>query len=242
LHNHNGGYLLFGIGNEGTITGIGDDFEKLDNADVNKAINSYFQPSIHTWKKMSVNIDDRKIGVIHVERRKSLPAVCKSNYPKLLSESDIYFRYHSETTKIKYGDLLKMLHELSQSESVTESKRVRKRDIQPFLKGTGFSYSQNQVTLRLQNMSSNVTTIKNVINVSEDGTQFHYRTTNDYGTIVEGGSHIGLQGFAKMSGIYSPWHFRVIFSDKDDNVYYQDFTKAAMSDVPQETLPTDYME
>lgn len=239
LHNHDGGYFFFGVQNDGNIVGIGSELDSLDNADINKAISSYFQPSIHHWMKRTVAIDGLQVGVIHVEKRITIPSVCKKDYPKLLSESDIYYRYHSETNKIKYGDLLKLLTELSQTEQVQESKRVRKKDLEPFIKVIPNMFSGNEGTVTIKNVSENVAIIKKFVQLSNEGLTFFWKPSQDYGHTLNGGQEFKILGRSSpMLAHMAPYNIRLIYADKDGNLYFQDYSK--VGNMPKETLPMQY--
>ncbi|HKC37572.1 MAG TPA: hypothetical protein VKB95_15960, partial [Chitinophagaceae bacterium] len=161
------------------------------------------------------------------------------NFPKILSESDIYYRYHSETTKIKYGDLLKLLSELSHVEQLQEAKRIRKKDLEPFIKVTTKMTSGDSAAINVQNSSGNVAILKKMVHLSTEGIKFSWEPKQYYGYTLNPGEIIKVEGRVDGGIAYgAPWNLRFIYSDKDDNLYFQDYSKEG--DFVRETQPSPY--
>jgi len=105
--NNNGGAIFFGIENTPhRIKGI-TNFEEIDDADITNYINEIFTPSINFERKI-YEFRGMTIGIFYAFKSKSRPIICSKDSSKTNS-SDIYFRYSAKSTKIKAGDLIKLL-------------------------------------------------------------------------------------------------------------------------------------
>lgn len=99
-----GGYIIFGINDEGVIVGLnGDNFEQKDSALITEYLNSIFVPKIE-WRKALCTISDKKIGMLYVEESNDKPIMACANGNEV-KEGDIYYRYPGETHRIKQGEL-----------------------------------------------------------------------------------------------------------------------------------------
>jgi hypothetical protein len=113
--NNNGGALFFGIENKPhKIIGISN-FDDVDDADITNYINEVFTPSIQ-FERTTFDFKGLVIGVIYAFKSNSRPIICTKDTSKTNS-SDIYYRYSAKSTKIKAGDLLKLIHEVKEEES-----------------------------------------------------------------------------------------------------------------------------
>lgn len=102
--NSSGGYILFGIKDDGSIIGMNDDdFEDRDSADITKYLNSIFRPAI-IWSKSICECYSKKIGVIKVEEAKEKPIISIKDGQEI-KEGDIFYRYTALTQKIRYSEL-----------------------------------------------------------------------------------------------------------------------------------------
>lgn len=113
--NNNGGAIFFGIENKPhKIVGI-NNFEDIDDADISNYINEIFTPYIH-FERRIFEFRQMIFGVFYASKSKSRPVICSKDTSKTHS-SDIYFRYSAKSTKIKAGDLIKLIHEVKEEES-----------------------------------------------------------------------------------------------------------------------------
>ncbi|MGC8516172.1 MAG: ATP-binding protein [Thermoplasmata archaeon] len=102
--NASGGYLLFGIKDDGHVVGLSNNsFETRDPADVTSFLNSLFTPAI-LWSKFVCNLGGYKIGVIKVEEASEKPIMSYRNGQEV-KEGDIFFRYAGKSEKIKISEL-----------------------------------------------------------------------------------------------------------------------------------------
>lgn len=113
--NNNGGALFFGIENKPhKIIGISN-FEDIDDADITNYINEVFTPHIQ-FERRTYEHKGLTIGILYAVKSKSRPIICTKDTSKTNS-SDIYFRYSAKSTKIKAGDLIKLIQEVKDDES-----------------------------------------------------------------------------------------------------------------------------
>lgn len=113
--NNNGGALFFGIENKPhKIVGI-NNFEDIDDADITNYINEIFTPFVQ-FERRTYEFKGLTIGILYSSKNKSRPIICTKDSSKTNS-SDIYFRYSAKSTKIKAGDLIKLIQEVKEEES-----------------------------------------------------------------------------------------------------------------------------
>jgi hypothetical protein len=113
--NNNGGALFFGVENKPhKIIGISN-FDDIDDADITNYINEIFTPSIQ-FERLSFVFKGLTIGVLYAFKSNSRPVICTKDTSKTNS-SDIYYRYSAKSTKIKAGDLIKLINEVKEEES-----------------------------------------------------------------------------------------------------------------------------
>lgn len=113
--NNNGGALFFGIENKPhKIIGV-NNFEDIDDADITNYINEVFTPYIQ-FERRTFDYNGLTIGILYAARSKTRPIICTKDTSKTNS-SDIYFRYSAKTTKIKAGDLIKLIQDVKDDES-----------------------------------------------------------------------------------------------------------------------------
>ncbi|RVT74453.1 ATP-binding protein [Flavobacterium sufflavum] len=113
--NNNGGALFFGIENKPhKIIGVSN-FEEIDDADITNYINEVFTPHIQ-FERRTYDYKGLTIGILYAVKSKTRPIICTKDTSKTNS-SDIYFRYSAKSTKIKAGDLIKLIQEVKDDES-----------------------------------------------------------------------------------------------------------------------------
>lgn len=113
--NNKGGALIFGVENQPhKIVGI-ENFEDIDDADISNYINEIFTPSIN-FERMTFEFRGMKIGVLYAFKNKNRPIICNKDSSKTFS-SDVYYRYGAKSSKIKAGDLIKLIEEIRKEES-----------------------------------------------------------------------------------------------------------------------------
>lgn len=127
FHNHNGGYVVFGITDEGQLVGL-NNFAEPDGAELSNDIRTYFAPAFFVSAR-TLQIEAYLLYIIHVEKRKLIPTVCTKSFPNVLVAGTIYWRYHAESTPITAGDLITLLHSLRGEETAKltdiEDKRLK---------------------------------------------------------------------------------------------------------------------
>jgi Putative DNA-binding domain len=116
LANNKGGYIFFGVHDKEVtplpgldksyaVAGMTDKvFENADPADFAMKIKSALDPT-PSVQIAKISINEKMIGVIHVEPHASRPVISSCSMPDRLIEGEIYFRYPGQSTRIKYSDL-----------------------------------------------------------------------------------------------------------------------------------------
>lgn len=138
MHNVSGGYLVFGVDDEGVLVGL-ENFTSPDPAEITQNIQTYFGPAFR-FSERSITIDNKLVYVIHVPVRTSIPTVSTIGYSNILATSTIYWRYPGASSPIRYGDLINLLHELKgeHTERRTNIEETRlKLEHKPLLKIEG---------------------------------------------------------------------------------------------------------
>lgn len=243
LCNNNGGYLIFGVENTTNgIIGIDEGFQNLDKVEITKILNQYFQPTIiYDWDVMQES--GKTIGLIYIFKRKGIPSVCKKEFRSdnnkvILDESDIYYRYHSETRKIHFGDFLQMLNELKQTEELKFHKQTRKVENQPNLRA-GPMYSDNQITVRITNNGKEAI-IKKLEQLPNNTVFFGLELKKAEGYRLGTGGVMNIIGFTQAVATYSVYEIKVIYTDKYGQYYYQDFYGSGVSSKFTSTNPKEF--
>ena len=106
--NHKGGYILFGVKDDGKVIGMSNEsLSILDQSKITQFMNTCFQPQIY-WKRAVRKFGKASIGILWTGACDRKPVICsKTNDP--LKEGEIYFRYIGETRTIGYSELIAML-------------------------------------------------------------------------------------------------------------------------------------
>lgn len=113
--NNKGGALIFGVqDNPHKIIGI-EDFEKTDDADITNYINELFTPSIN-FERREFEFRGMTLGILYAFRNNNRPIICNKDSSKT-HNSDIYYRYGAKSSKIKAGDLIKLIEDIKREES-----------------------------------------------------------------------------------------------------------------------------
>lgn len=140
FHNTKGGYLVFGIDDEGEMIGL-ENFTAPDTAIITQDIQTYFEPTFR-FSERAITINNRVLYVIHVPMRTSIPTVSTVGFLSILNASTIYWRYPGTASPIRSGDLINLMHELkgehTERRTNIEEKRL-KLDYKPILVARGGS-------------------------------------------------------------------------------------------------------
>jgi hypothetical protein len=113
--NNKGGALIFGVEDSPhKIVGI-QDYEKTDDADITNYLNELFTPSIN-FERREFNFRGMTLGILYAFKNKNRPIICNKDSSKTNS-SDIYYRYGAKSSKIKAGDLIKLIEDVKREES-----------------------------------------------------------------------------------------------------------------------------
>lgn len=113
--NARGGYLLFGVKDDMTVVGVpSEQLAAFDGAILNGFLGEMFTPA-PTWEATEHQVADKTILVLHVREARNKPVICTKNADQSLKEAEIYYRYPSETRRIKYAELVGILEERSKA-------------------------------------------------------------------------------------------------------------------------------
>jgi Putative DNA-binding domain len=116
LANNRGGYVFFGVHDKEetplpgldksyAVAGMTDKvFESADPADFAMKLKTALDPTPRV-QIAKISINEKMIGVFHVEPHASRPVIASCSMPERLIEGEIYFRYPGQSTRIKYSDL-----------------------------------------------------------------------------------------------------------------------------------------
>ena len=110
--NAQGGFLLFGIrDSDKKVVGVDPEIiAQFDGAELNRFLVDTFSPA-PVWDKTSYAVSDKKILIIYVRPAERKPVICTKNISNILKEAEIYYRYSSETRRIKYAELSEILEQ-----------------------------------------------------------------------------------------------------------------------------------
>jgi hypothetical protein len=113
--NNKGGALIFGVEDKPhKIVGI-QDYENTDDADITNYLNELFTPSIN-FERREFKFRGMTLGILYAFKNDNRPIICNKDSSKTHS-SDIYYRYGAKSSKIKAGDLIKLIEEVKKEES-----------------------------------------------------------------------------------------------------------------------------
>lgn len=115
--NTKGGYLIFGVkDNPKELVGIGNSSEQIDDADITNDLNNYLAPSVD-FQRVNFSKYGFKLCLIEVKEAQNKPIVCIKQYPEILNESAVYYRYSSKSEVIKSSDLIQLINKAKEEES-----------------------------------------------------------------------------------------------------------------------------
>jgi hypothetical protein len=109
--NHVGGYIFFGIKDNGDICGVpdGTDIEKVWD-ELSDITNHHFTP-FFGWERSTVEVGGKNIAVAYAHESDEKPIITTSDYGAEIKEGQIYFRYDRSTRLIRPADLIRILHQ-----------------------------------------------------------------------------------------------------------------------------------
>jgi|GEM_PF-3459766 len=115
--NRKGGFMIFGISDSPReLLGMNKPFIEIDDADISSFINGYLSPSPH-FERREYQLRGKRVGILYIHECDKKPIVCTKTYDVILSESSIYYRYSSQSDRIKAGDLIHLIKEAKELES-----------------------------------------------------------------------------------------------------------------------------
>ena len=141
--------FFFGIEDgSGKILGVDSSFNDIDISTISSFFKNHFSPTAD-FKKTSIEISGKLIGVIYVGKFKDIPIVCTTSKYDL--REGIYYKYPGQVGVIDGKTLISLLHILKNSES-PQAVEDRKRSVRPILDYIGRSLAYNRYTLTFRNI------------------------------------------------------------------------------------------
>ena len=110
--NAHGGFLLFGV-RDADLTIVGLDpahLKAFDGATLDRYLSDIFAP-VPIWETTEYVIGGKTIMVLYVREAPKKPVISTKNDEKAIKDAEIYYRYPSETRRIKYAELVGLLEE-----------------------------------------------------------------------------------------------------------------------------------
>ncbi|MFI4964690.1 MAG: helix-turn-helix domain-containing protein [Caulobacterales bacterium] len=108
--NHEGGYLFFGVCNDGEIVGVPAEKIEVVWDQLGDVLTKNFTPFFR-WERALVPMEKCSIAVAYAYKSADKPIISTKDFTHEICEGQIYFRYNRSNDLIRAGDLLKMLHE-----------------------------------------------------------------------------------------------------------------------------------
>jgi hypothetical protein len=109
LANNKGGYILFGVSNNGyRVDGIGAAFTETDIVQIVDKVKAHLSPTPTISAKEVIDFEGKTVGFIRVEKHPDRPVIVYRD-GEGLNEGEIIFRYAGQSSRIKFGDLRAML-------------------------------------------------------------------------------------------------------------------------------------
>jgi len=112
--NNEGGYLVYGVKDmpREPIGMSNDQFDSLDDAEITRAVNQHFAPSIK-WERVTHEWNGRRFGVMYAHPGADRPiiAIQDGGRNQEIRAGEIYYRYGARTTRIGYAELRALIDE-----------------------------------------------------------------------------------------------------------------------------------
>lgn len=109
--NAKGGLILYGIKNNGEITGLTDSrMSDFDNKDLTQELLDYFSPMIE-FELFTKDVHGFQIGFLYIYESTDKPVVAIKSANNNIQECDIFYRYPGQSRKISYGELRNILED-----------------------------------------------------------------------------------------------------------------------------------
>jgi hypothetical protein len=111
LANNKGGYIFFGVSNDGfKVEGIGDEFSKTDIVRIVEKVKAHLSPTPSIEAKEIIDLGGVSVGFLYITKYPNPPVIVYRDGDGL-NEGEILFRYPGQSSRIKFGDLRAMLDE-----------------------------------------------------------------------------------------------------------------------------------
>ncbi|MEI6697187.1 MAG: ATP-binding protein [Bacteroidota bacterium] len=242
LGNSGGGYLIFGINDKtGHIDGISEN-EKIETEIISNAFSSYFSPELNFSARYFTK-NETKLFIIYAHPFDDIPAICIKDHD-YLKNGNLYWRYSGKSEPIKGNEFINLLHNLGSSikatrELIALETKKRKVDLLPeFQRFYGIS-TPEYTSINFKNIGERAT----IIDVLElDENMVHINPLCKSKSYIEKDKEWVFFGNYKkfrLPNLQRKSHFKLIFSNKDGIVYYQDF-KGDNGAIHEQCEPKEY--
>jgi hypothetical protein len=126
LANNKGGYLFFGVSNQGyRVEGVGAAFADTDVVRIVEKVKAHLSPTPSITAKGVIDFEGKGVGFVYVEKHPDRPVIVYRDGDGL-NEGEILFRYAGQSSRIKFGDLRAMLEERDRRAQVALASAARK--------------------------------------------------------------------------------------------------------------------
>jgi hypothetical protein len=133
--NNKGGYIVFGVKDKPrTIIGLTErsakQFDEINVEVFTGNLCDFFSPAIE-WEHILYNWNNLFFGIIYIYELNCKPCICKkssdlNNQNCALKEGEIYYRYRGRSERIHYPELIQILQEQRQKESLAWMKHFER--------------------------------------------------------------------------------------------------------------------
>lgn len=109
--NSNGGVIYFGISDDRKVVGImNTKTEQAALRSIGDKCKELLSPAI-SWDRVMFEMNGSLLAAICVSASNAKPVIIMSDFTNEIKAGDIYFRYSGQSSKIRPGDLMKLLAE-----------------------------------------------------------------------------------------------------------------------------------
>jgi hypothetical protein len=109
--NSGGGVIYFGVSDDRRIVGILNTVEEQEALrSIGDKCRELICPAIN-WNRVVFHMNSSLLAAICIERSNSKPVMVMTDFTNDVKAGDIYFRYSGQSSKIRPGDLMKLLAE-----------------------------------------------------------------------------------------------------------------------------------
>ncbi|MFN0190211.1 MAG: ATP-binding protein [Bacteroidia bacterium] len=220
MSNCNGGIIVYGVDDNGFITGLKNEDAIPDNSIISRFCQTHFSETIR-FETCRYDITDRIIYAFKIYQIPTpLYAVCVKDAEGIF-DGDIYIRLSGITEKIKGHVLSRYLHKIHQKAEGDLSQLQKKALIaqyQPrFKSGVGCGSSGTEIKLVIRNEGATATLLKICSNSTEINIYFNESLNFRNGDE----RYLNIRNGTSKPGAQIVFDLTLEYSDELDNIYQQ---------------------